>query len=202
MKLQYILEVRYQSQPDTVCWDCKTKFNFNEEGRGGFFKDDVKCPNCGVNIFRDSRIMIKTKKPRRSSIGPSAEHIRSRLREATYDTRGKVFSQKFTLIDPAADRSAPYIYFQYGDVKLDKLPRKSVYYDSANDVHEFIAKKKQVFEIKIRKLEAEVQALTPTHIMTQIGHQPGEVRALQVAHEGLEILNRARIVSVTVKYEN
>ncbi len=84
MKLQHVLEASYQPHPDTVCRDCKAKFNFNEEAEHGFFKDDVKCPNCGVNVFRDSRIMIKTKKPRRAGIGPSAEHVMSRLREARY----------------------------------------------------------------------------------------------------------------------
>ncbi len=116
------------------------------------------------------------------------------LTEATYDTRGRVFSQKFTLIDPAADRAKPYVYFIYGDVRHDKLPRKSVYFDSAELTQEFVNKKKRVFETKIQKLEADRQKFaTPG---------PGLIRNLEEAHESLEILRRARVVSVTVKYEN
>lgn len=121
------------------------------------------------------------------------------IREVTYDTRGRVFSQKYTLIDPAADRTKPYVFFKYGDIYHDSLPRKSAYFDSAELAQEFIIKKKRVLKKKIQEKEASINTAPPATFSKQ---QQLDDQRLKRAYLNAEIFERTRIVSVTVKYEN
>jgi len=113
------------------------------------------------------------------------------LLEVRYATKGLILSVRYTLMDPAATQEKPYIFFKYGDVHYDKIPRKSTFFESIERANQFIQRKRDALDKKISDLEANPNEDYP------ITHADKIKRV--VASRG--IMDRVKVVSITTKYE-
>ena len=79
----------------------------------------------------------------------------NQIHEARYDSRGHELSNFYTLVivNPETVR-APYVYWHMGDLRTDKIPRKSTKFKTVEEAQQHIDDKRTLLDRKIKEEKA------------------------------------------------